>query len=87
MQTLENNKVRLVDIAREVNVSAALVSKVLNGNSGNIRVSPEKAEMIRKTARKMNYTPNINARALAGQSTKVIGILIDSKAPTVAFRH
>lgn len=43
MQTLENNKVRLVDIAREVNVSAALVSKVLNGNSGNIRVSPEKA--------------------------------------------
>lgn len=86
MQTLENNKVRLVDIAREVNVSAALVSKVLNGNSGNIRVSPEKAEMIRKTARKMNYTPNINARALAGQSTKVIGILIDSKAPTVAFR-
>ena len=86
MQTLENNKVRLVDIAREVNVSAALVSKVLNGNSGNIRVSPEKAEMIRKTARKMNYTPNINARALAGQSTKVIGILIDSKAPTVSFR-
>ena len=86
MQTLENNKVRLVDIAREVNVSAALVSKVLNGNSGSIRVSEEKAEMIRKTARKMNYTPNINARALAGQSTKVIGILIDSKAPTVSFR-
>ncbi len=86
MQTLESNKVRLVDIAREVNVSAALVSKVLRGNSGNIRVSPEKAEMIRKTARKMNYTPNINARALAGKSTKVIGILIDSKAPAVAFR-
>lgn len=83
---MEQGKVRLVDIAKRVNVSSALVSKVLNGHSGNIRVSPEKAEMIRNVAAELNYQPNINARALAGQATKVIGILLDSRAPQVFFR-
>lgn len=77
----------LDDIARVVGISRAAVGKVLGSNSSNIRVGREKAELIRRTAEEMNYAPNINARALAGQSTRVIGILMDSKAPGVCFRR
>ncbi|MDD4102640.1 MAG: LacI family DNA-binding transcriptional regulator, partial [Kiritimatiellae bacterium] len=78
-----NKRTTLEDIARAVGVSRASVGKVLGANKSNIRVSVEKARVIRQMAQKMNYTPNLNARALAGQTTQVIGVLIDSKAPGV----
>ena len=80
-------KATLTDIARVVGVSRAAVGKVLGTSNSNIRVSEEKCELIRKVAREMNYVPNVVARVLAGQSAKMIGILVDTGAPAVVNRR
>ena len=78
--------VRLRDIAEKLGISESLVSKVLSGKLGSTAVTEEKAELIRLTASEMGYTPNLNARSLAGKPSRIIGILIDSTAPPVTFR-
>ncbi len=78
--------VRLRDIAKKLDRSESLVSKVLSGKLGNTAVAEEKAELIRRTAAEMGYAPNLNARSLAGKPSRIIGLLIDSTAPPVVFR-
>ena len=78
--------VTLTDVAREVGVSRALVGKVLGSCSGNIRVSAETARIIREAAQRLHYQPNLSARALTGQKSGLIGVLIDAQPPAVTFR-
>ncbi len=79
-------RVTLSDIAREAGVSVPAVAKVISGNRANIRVSPQKTELIREIAAKLNYQPNINAQRLAGRSSKSIGVLVDTRAPSKQFQ-
>ncbi len=80
-------KTRLIDIAHRLGVSKATVAAVLSaGGSGTVRFSEEIAEKIRRTAREMDYQPNISAKTLAGRASKVIGILIDAEAPYPRFK-
>ena len=77
----------MIDIAREAGVSRVAVGAVLTGaGNGRIGTSKEVAEKILAIAAKYNYYPNTVARALTGKSSKVIGVLLDSKVPTVCFR-
>ncbi|MCL2342707.1 MAG: LacI family transcriptional regulator, partial [Firmicutes bacterium] len=62
------------DIAREAQVSRALVSRVLNNRRG---VSPENREKILAVIKDRNYTPNALARALVSQKTQTIGVVMD----------
>jgi|GEM_PF-4369809 LacI family transcriptional regulator len=82
----EPQKVRLIDIARELNISHASVASVLTGGSSGTRVSLKTAEKIRAAARKMNYQPNLHARVLRGGSSKVVGIVIFGLASEI-FNH
>lgn len=59
-------------IAEECGVSIAAVSRALNHQAG---ISPERAEFIRETARRMGYQPNEAARQLKTNRSKNIGIL------------
>ncbi len=79
-------RVRMVDIAREAGVSPTVVTKVLSGGAGSIRVSPEKAALVREIARRLDYRPNIIARTLVGRPSKIIGVYIDSRATATYFR-
>ena len=58
-----SKKVSLKDIAKEVGVSTALVSYVLN-NLKEGRIRKEIAERIREVAKRLNYRPNQVARSL-----------------------
>lgn len=79
-----SHPVRLVDIAREVGVSVVTVAKVLNDTGGrNTRVSLQTAQKIRACASCLDYQPNQLARQLAGKSSDLIGIAVDSYAPAV----
>ena len=79
--------VTLSDVAGAVGVSRALAGKVLGGGgNSNIRVSEETARMIREAAQRLHYRPNLSARMLTGQSSRLIGILIDAQPPAVTFR-
>lgn len=61
------------DIAREANVSAGTVSKVLNNNP---TVKAENYKKVMSAIRKLNYRPNLVARALKTKVSKSIGLII-----------
>lgn len=68
-------KVYLKDIAKEANVSTALVSYVLNDRLTD-RIKPETASRIKKIAERLNYTPDFLGKALKSQKTKTIGLIL-----------
>jgi LacI family transcriptional regulator len=63
------------DVAASAGVSAMAVSAVLNGTGRNVKVSPEKAELIRRIAQELRYQPNQMARSLRNKRTGVIGVV------------
>ena len=69
--------VSLKDIARELNVSVATVSKALNGAND---ISAARREQIENKAREMGYSPNALARALKTNKTYNIGVLFADEA-------
>lgn len=67
-------EVGVVDLARELGVSTATVSRALNGSS---RVRPELAHRIREHARDRGYIANRHARALSSNSSRAfVGFVI-----------
>lgn len=63
----------LKDIAKEVNVSVAAVSKALNGKGS---VSKETQRRIEDVASRLNYIPNNIARSLRVAETKTLGVVV-----------
>ena len=51
------------------------VSATLNGTGRNVKVSPEKAERIRKIARDLRYRPNHIAQSLRNRRTGMVGVV------------
>ena len=74
------------DIAKAADVSVMTVSQVLNPRNSPVRVSSETREKILRLVDELHYQPNLAAKVLAGESSHLIGILIDSQAPAVSFR-
>lgn len=64
--------VTIKDISKRCGVSAATVSKALNGYTD---VGEDTAEYVRKTAKQMGYLPNATARALKTNRSNNIGVL------------
>lgn len=73
---IKRGRVRLEDIAKEIGVSRAVVGRVLLGSGDNIRVSRQKARLIRQVAKRMRYRPNQIARQLGGKSSQLLGVLM-----------
>lgn len=66
-------KVKIVDVAREANVSVATVSRVVN----NIPlVNEETRERVLSAIKKTGYKPNAIARSLKMQRTNTLGMMI-----------
>jgi DNA-binding LacI/PurR family transcriptional regulator len=74
----KSNKVRIQDIADATNYSLMTVSVALNPRPSVVKISDSTREKIQKTARKMGYYPNMNARILGGCKSNVIGVMIPS---------
>lgn len=68
--------VTIKDVAREANVSASTVSRVI---SNSPRISEETKKKVNSIIKKLNYHPNVVARSLARSMTKVIGIILTSE--------
>ena len=62
-------------IADRCGLSAAAVSRALNGRSG---ISEEKAEQVRQIARDLGYQPNEAARTLKTNRSNLIGVLYNN---------
>ncbi len=61
------------DIAKKAQVSIATVSNVINGNYSH--VSPESVAKIQSIIQELNYVPNMSARSLVKNSSKIIGVV------------
>jgi DNA-binding LacI/PurR family transcriptional regulator len=77
--TTENQKVRLVDIARKAGVSRAAVGHVLNHSGvNNVRVSAETRARVLQIAKSLNYRPNRAAQLLRGKPARLLGVILDT---------
>ncbi len=65
--------ITLRDIAREAGVSITTVSNVINEKK--CRVSKELVERIKEIIQRENYVPNLTARTLAKNSSRIIGVI------------
>jgi LacI family transcriptional regulator len=63
----------LADIARELGITPAAVSKALRGA---LDISAETRQRVAEKAREMNYRVNLTARSLSSRSTKLIGVVV-----------
>lgn len=61
------------DIAKLTGVSCTTVSNVIHGRTG--RVSAETIEKVNRAIKELNYVPNMSARSLVSNSSKVIGMI------------
>ncbi|MDN3656875.1 LacI family DNA-binding transcriptional regulator [Ferruginibacter paludis] len=68
-------KVTLMDIARELNITAATVSRALSDHPG-IKESTKK--IVREVAEKLQYQPNKIASSLRSGKSNIIGVIIPS---------
>lgn len=76
----------LTSVAKLAKVSRMAAARVLLGTGkGRVRVGRDTAERIHKAARKLDYRPNLVAQQLAGKSSNLIGVVIDSFAPSVHY--
>jgi LacI family transcriptional regulator len=65
--------VTIYDVAKEANVSAMTVSRVIN-NKG--RISEATRDRVRKIMDELGFVPNTVARSLVLQKTKMLSLLI-----------
>lgn len=76
-------KTTMKDIAREAGVSVATVSYILN-DVQNQTIPDETKCLVRETAKRLHYIPNLMAKSLVKGRTKMIGILVN-RLPNEAY--
>lgn len=70
---MENKKMTIDDIARELQVSKTTVSRAISGKG---RISKSTRERVIRYIQEMNYKPNAIAKGLAQQKTYNIGFVM-----------
>lgn len=73
MRLIHRPAARMRDVAELAGVSPATVSRAFSAPDS---VSLEVRQRIEKAVKKLNYTPNLNARSLRGRSTGVVIVLL-----------
>ena len=75
--------ITIKEIANRLGMSPTTVSNVIRGKTGE--VSPETIERVNKFLEEVEYVPNINARNLAQNQSKIIGVVL--KTVEERFTH
>lgn len=70
---MDKSSITIYDIAKMAGVSTSTVSRVLNGN---VKVSEDKAERVRKIVEKHHFTLNPLAQNFYKQKTRNIGVIV-----------
>ncbi len=68
-----NKRVTLKDIAIELNISVAAVSKAMNNDS---RISDKTKAAVKRVAKALNYQPNHLASALRKGKSNLVGVIV-----------
>ncbi|MBE6054966.1 MAG: LacI family transcriptional regulator [Clostridium sartagoforme] len=73
-------KITIKDVAREANVATSTVSRVL---SNSHKISDKTKNKVNEAIKKLNYTPNIIARGLANNRTRILAVLLPNEAENI----
>ncbi len=73
MNTKKQHRTSLKDLAHELNVSIATVSRALRNSS---EIGEEMQQKVKELAKKMNYRPNPFAQSLRKEAPKIIGVVV-----------
>ena len=73
---IQKHAVTIRDVATEAGVSAATVSRVLNGSDSRYPVNAATRERVLDAIKRLDYRPNNLARELLTRRTGVIGLLV-----------
>lgn len=76
-------KVTIKDVAKEANVAPSTVSRVI---SNSPKISEETKVKVNKAIEKLNYKPNVIARGLVNNKTKILGVVLPNEADDL-FRN
>ncbi|MBN1437196.1 MAG: LacI family DNA-binding transcriptional regulator [Sedimentisphaerales bacterium] len=68
-------KVGIADIAKEVGLSKTTVSFVLNRKHREVKIAPETAARVLKTAQQLGYRSNYWAKSLVNRKTHLVGVM------------
>ncbi|HWA86102.1 MAG TPA: LacI family DNA-binding transcriptional regulator [Opitutus sp.] len=74
-KVLPTRAATLADVGRAAGVSAMAASAVLNSARTSSRIAPETRKRILAAAARLNYRPNIAARALANRRMHTLGVV------------
>ena len=69
--------VTIKDMAEILGISTTTVSNVIHGKTS--QVSQKTVEKVEKLLEEYEYVPNINARNLANNSSRIIGMVIKGR--------
>ncbi len=88
MDSAQARRVTLQDVAQLAGVSRTTAAKALLGTGGaHVRVGPQTLARVTAAAETLQYRPNRSAQHLAGASTRLFGILMDTvNAPVMNDR-
>lgn len=81
---MKKMKVTMKDIAKELNLSLATVSYVLN-HSEKEKISHDTRIKVLDTAKRLGYVPNQTAKSLANKRSNLIGIIINLSKNASSF--
>ena len=70
--------ITIKEIAEKLNMSTTTVSNVIHGKAGE--VSEETKRKVQEFLEEVDYVPNINARNLAQNESKIIGVALKARA-------
>ena len=70
--------ITIKEIAKQLNMSTTTVSNVIHGKAGE--VSDDTKRKVQEFLDKVDYVPNINARNLAQNESKIIGLALKARA-------
>ena len=72
---MENERIRIVDIAEELGLSTATVSNVIHGKTK--KVSGETMKRVQKLLEERQYIPSMAGILLAQNNSKIVGVVIN----------
>lgn len=79
---MENQRVRIADIAEELGLSTATVSNVIHGNVK--KVSAETVKRVQQLLEERQYIPSMAGILLAQNNSKIIGVIVNNH---VKYEH
>ncbi|WEK19958.1 MAG: substrate-binding domain-containing protein [Candidatus Pedobacter colombiensis] len=77
---MEEKKVSISDIAKELNISITTVSFIINGKAKEKRISDSLVDRVLKLVEEKNYQPNQLAKSLRTGKTNILGLMVEDIA-------